>query len=621
MKVSLPKSWLVNMKLQLFFIFLIVNFHSITRAQDNLLINIYNRESVNLSGSWRYIVDPYENGFYNYRYEPFENQESPPRSAFFTNSKPANKQELIEYDFDLSDSIDVPGDWNTQKEKLYYYEGTVWYKKSFDFKLSQNNRLFIYFEGANYQTDVYLNGKKLGRHTGGFTPFNFEITDLIHEKDNFIVVKVDNKRVKEGVPTLNTDWWNYGGITREVRLIETGKNIVEDYFIQLSKADNTKIFGHIKLNGEDISGKNVQVLIPELHVDEMFVSNTEGYVSFELTPENIQYWSVENPHLYELKIITDDDYITDQIGFRTIETKGPNIFLNGERIFLKGISIHEESLIHDGRAYSEDDARELLSRAKELGCNYVRLAHYPHNENMVRLADQMGMLVWEETPVYWSIDWGNEETYHNAKNQLTEVINRDKNRASVIIWSMANETPNSEARNLFLTNLRNHTRKLDPTRLISAALEQKNYQGDPYVKIIDDPIADLMDVLSFNQYIGWYDGLPEKCAKITWKIDQEKPVIISEFGAGAKQGFHGTETERWTEEYQEHLYVETLKMIEKIEQLRGISPWIMVDFRSPRRVLPGIQDDWNRKGLISEDGKKKKAFFVLQDYYKNKEFP
>jgi len=614
-EVPLLKSWVVNMKLQLFLILLVFNFQGIVQAQDKLLINVYNRESINLDGSWRYIVDPYENGFYNYRYEPFENQASPPKSAFFTNSKPVNKQELIEYDFDNSDSINVPGDWNTQKGNLYYYEGTVWYKKSFDHKLTHNHRLFVYFEGANYQTDVYLNGKKLGQHIGGFTPFNFEITDFLNEKDNFLIVKVDNKRVREGVPTLNTDWWNYGGITREVRLIETGKNFVEDYFIQLSKEDNEKIIGSVTLNGAEIAGKNVQVLIPELQVDEKFVTNPEGRVSFEIKSENIQYWSVENPYLYQIKIITDEDQITDQIGFRTIHTKGSNILLNGESIFLKGISIHEESPIHDGRAYSEDDARVLLSRAKELGCNYVRLAHYPHNENMVRLADKIGMLVWEEIPVYWTIDWENKETYLNAKNQLTEVISRDKNRASVIIWSMANETPAGKARNLFLTNLRDHTRKLDPTRLISAALEQKNYQGDPNVKIIDDPIADIMDVLSFNQYIGWYDGLPGKCENISWKIDQEKPVIISEFGAGAKQGFHGAENERWTEEYQEYLYVETLKMIKKIDQLRGISPWILVDFRSPRRVLPGIQDDWNRKGLISEDGKKKKAFFVLQEAY------
>ena len=248
----------------------------------------------------------------------------------------------------------------------------------------------------------------------------------------------------------------------------------------------------------------------------------------------------------------------------------------------------------------------------------MRLAHYPHNEHMVRLADKMGILVWEENPVYWTIDWTNPETLKNAKNQLTEVINRDKNRASVIIWSMANETPQSTERLSFLTQLANQARKLDPTRMISAALEQSAYQGDQHIRTIDDPFAEVVDILSFNQYVGWYDGLPEKCKTITWKIEQNKPVLISEFGAGAKFGLHGDKNERWTEEYQAYLYEETLKMLDKVDQFRGTSPWILVDFRSPRRPLPKIQDGYNRKGLISENGEKKKAFYILQNYYTNK---
>lgn len=237
---------------------------------------------------------------------------------------------------------------------------------------------------------------------------------------------------------------------------------------------------------------------------------------------------------------------------------------------------------------------------------------------MVRLADQMGILVWEENPVYWTISWDNDATYQNAENQLAELIRRDKNRASVIIWSMANETPTSDSRNSFLGRLASYARGADGTRLISAALEQRNLNGEHFIRTIDDPFADVVDILSFNQYIGWYDGLPDKCDKISWVIEQDKPIIISEFGAGAKYGVHGDHYERWTEEYQEHLYIQTLSMLDKIDALQGISPWILIDFRSPRRVLPGIQDGWNRKGLMSEKGEKKKAFFVLQDYYRSR---
>jgi len=591
-------------------------------AQENLLINVYNRHSQSLNGKWNYIVDPYENGYYNYRYEPYENLAEPDKGAYFTNSKPIDKSDLVEYDFDKSDTISVPGDWNTQKENLFYYEGTIWYKKSFDYKKTKNsNRVFIYFEAANYQADVYLNGKKLGRHIGGFTPFHFEVTHLLKDKDNFLIVKVDNKRKKEGVPTLNTDWWNYGGITREVKLVETATNFIQDYFIQLYPDDKKRIIGYVKLNGTDVSQKKVHVIIPDIGLDKEIITNNNGTASLEINLKKITYWTTENPYLYKVIVKTQEDEIIDQIGFRTIKTKGQYILLNDKAIFLKGICIHEESPIHKGRAHSLEDAKQLLTWAKELGCNYVRLAHYPHNEYMVRLADQMGILVWEEIPVYWTISWGNEETYNNAENQLTEVINRDKNRASVIIWSMANETPASDSRNIFLTKLATQTRKLDPTRIISAALEQSNYNGNPKIRTINDSFADVVDILSFNQYIGWYDGLPEKCREISWKITQNKPVLISEFGADAKYGFHGDKEMRWTEEYQEYLYEETLEMIKNISQLQGFSPWILVDFRSPRRMLPNIQDGYNRKGLISSDGNKKKAFFVLKKFYDNKNSP
>ena len=588
-------------------------------GQENLLVNVYNRDQVSLNGAWNYIVDPYENGFYDYRYRPFENSKHPAKGAFFLNSKPDSKTDLVEYDFEKSDTIRVPGDWNTQKEKLYYYEGTVWYKKSFDYqKKSKTNKVFVYFDASNYQTDVYLNGKKLGKHIGGFTPFNFEITELLKEKDNFLIVKVDNKRKKEAVPTLNTDWWNYGGITRDVRLVEVPENFIQDYFIQLAPNNSKKIEGYIKLSGKNSAKKKINISIPELKIKKEVIANADGKAEFTIENNQIKLWDINDSYLYDVIIQTKDEKIKDQIGFRTIQTKGQDVLLNNKKVFLKGISIHEESPINGGRGSTQQDAQQLLDWAKELGCNYVRLAHYPHNEHMVRLADQMGIMVWEENPVYWTIDWDNKETYKNAENQLSEVIHRDKNRASVIIWSMANETPTSDSRNLFLTNLANKTRTLDPTRLISAALEQSDYKGDTTIRTIDDPFAEIVDILSFNQYIGWYDGLPEKCKKINWKITQNKPVLISEFGAGAKYGFRGDNLTRWTEDYQAYLYEETLAMIDRVEQLRGFSPWVLVDFRSPRRVLPEIQDEYNRKGLISEKGEKKKAFGVLKNYYDKK---
>jgi beta-glucuronidase len=601
-----------------FFLFFLLFLTSLPVVAQTLITNAYNRTSISLNGQWKYIVDPYENGFYNYRYEAFDRMDNSPKSAYFMDAVVSNRSELLEYNFDEADSIRVPGDWNSQKEKLFYYEGTVWYRKEFALTPEEERRYFMYFGAVNYESQVYLNGEKLGKHVGGFTPFSFEVTDILKEGRNSLVVKVDNKRRKDGVPTLNTDWWNYGGITRDVKLISTPPDYIDDYMIQVDPVDPERIRGFVQLRGRDVGDKVTTLSLPEFGINTQLRSDKNGRADIELRSKDIEYWSPDNPKLYSLSLKFESDQIQDNIGLRSITTKDKEILLNGNSIFLKGISIHEENPLRGGRAYSEDDARLLLGWARELGCNYVRLAHYPHNEHMLRVADELGLMVWSEIPVYWTIDWENPETYSNAENQLSAMINRDKNRASVIIWSMANETPVSPQRNAFMEKLADKARSLDSSRLISAALEQSGYDGLDNTRTISDPYADVVDVLSFNQYIGWYDGLPDKAARINWKIDINKPVLISEFGAGAKFGFHADSLTRWSEEYQAWLYEETLDLVERIPQLSGFSPWILADFRSPRRPLPGIQDGWNRKGLISDRGDKKKAFYVLQQYYLNK---
>ena len=585
---------------------------------NDLITNIPNRKTTTLNGKWHYIVDPYENGYYNYRQEAFDAslELSSNTAAYYNNAKPRSVSERIEYDFDRSETMMVPGDWNSQKEKLFYYEGTVWYKKSFDYKKTSDGRVFVYFGGANYRADVYLNGKKLGVHIGGFTPFNFEVTDILKEKDNFIIVKVDNKRYRDAVPTINTDWWNYGGLTRDVKLVEVPQTFIKDYALRLKKGTNNQLIGFIKLDGSK-AGQKVTIEIPEVNCKHTIKTDANGYAELNFKADKLQLWSPENPKLYKVVLTTDNDALEDKVGFRTIETKGMDIMLNGKSIFLRGICSHEENGMRGGRAFSKEDAYMLLNRVKELGANFIRLAHYPHNEYVARMADKMGILLWEEVPVYWTISWENPGTYKNAENQLTELITRDKNRASVIIWSMANETPISEPRNKFLRSMITHARNMDPSRLVSAALEKHAKKGEPNTMVIEDPMVEDVDILGFNQYIGWYGGTPESCDNVKWELNYTKPAIITEFGGGALQGLHGASNEVWTEEYQENLYKHTLDMLKRIPQFRGVTPWILTDFRSPRRHLPVIQEGWNRKGLMSERGEKKKAYYVLQGFYKN----
>ena len=234
---------------------------------------------------------------------------------------------------------------------------------------------------------------------------------------------------------------------------------------------------------------------------------------------------------------------------------------------------------------------------------------------MVREAERRGILVWSEIPVYWTISWKNEGTFNNAKRQLTDMIRRDQNRANVIIWSIANETPHSAERDSFLSRLSQYARTMDDTRLISMAMEVTGASN--YVNRLQDNMNKYVDVVSFNQYIGWYRDVND-APKMKWEIPYDKPVIISEFGGGAKAGYHGAKNQRWTEEFQENLYIENIAMLDKIEGLAGTTPWILKDFRSPRRVLDGIQDYYNRKGLYSDKGEKKKAFFIVKDWYAKK---
>lgn len=577
-------------------------------AQTPAVFNVEGRHTISLNGKWRTIVDPYEFGYYDFRLQPS-------KDGYFRDAKPKDKTVLQEYDFDTSPQLDVPGDWNSQRESLLFYEGTAWYRRKFDYAGRPGTRVHLYFGAANYEAIVYLNGVKLGTHTGGFTPFSFEVTGKLKATDNSVVVKVDNKRHREAVPTVNTDWWNYGGLTRDVMLVETPDTYVSDYLVQLKKGSSDTIAGWVQLNGARLS-QRVAIRIPEAGVNTSVTTGASGRAEFSIAARPA-LWSPENPKLYEVAVAAETDTVSDRIGFRTIEVKGSDILLNGKSLFLRGVSIHEEAPFRGGRAFSQADAHTLLQWAKEMGCNFVRLAHYPHNEHMIREAERMGLLVWSETPVYWTIEWENAATFANASAQIAESIARDKNRAAIILWSVANETPVGPARNEFLGKLARQVRSLDPTRLVTAAMMHHEVAGAGQNKIdvIDDPLGAELDVLGCNEYIGWYDGPAEKADRSEWKSIYDKPLIMSEFGAGALFGLHGDSLTRWTEEYQVDVFQHQLAMLGKVPSLRGMTPWVLMDFRSPRRALANIQDYFNRKGLVSLRGDKKKAFYVMQEFY------
>jgi beta-glucuronidase len=537
--------------------------------------------------------------------------------GFFLDIDPAaDRNKLVEYGFATSPTLHVPGDWNTQRDRLYYYEGSLWYERKFDFAPRPDTRVFFHIGAANYRSKVWVNGKHICDHEGGFTPFDCEITDVVKAGSNSAVIEVDNTRIEDGVPTLNTDWWNYGGLTRDVSVVTVPAAFIDDYELHLDRTDRKTVRGYVHVE-HAATGATVHLTIPELNASVDARTDGSGRAEFTLVPHNLQLWSPQTPKLYAIHLRTAADTLDDDIGFRTVETKGTSILLNGKPIFLRGISIHAEAPYRTGRAYSEKDVTTLLGWAQEMGCNFVRLAHYPHDERMTRAADRMGLLVWSEIPDYWLIQFDNPAVLAKAEQQLGEEIRRDRNKASIILWSVANETPNNPVRTKFLATMAARTRELDPTRLVTAALLVR---GEGNTKIVDDPLGASLDVLGANEYIGWYEKTPEDAPKTAWKIGFDKPLIMSEFGGGARAGLHGGDGDRWTEEYQADIYRNQIAMLKNMHQLAGMSPWVLMDFRSPVRLLPGIQDDFNRKGLVAPDGTKKKAFFVLQDAYRNGTF-
>ena len=350
------------------------------------------------------------------------------------------------------------------------------------------------------------------------------------------------------------------------------------------------------------------VRIPALGVEKAFTfENGQASVDIEASPE---LWSPDSPVLYDVSVEAGNDRVSDRVGFREIKADGREIMLNGKEIFLKGICCHEESY-DGGRTLSDDECRQILATAKELGCNALRLTHYPHSERMSQLADEIGVMLWEEIPVYWLIDFDNPETLANARNQLKELMTRDYNRASVIIWSVGNENPDTDSRLKFMSQLADDCHAFDKTRLVSAAC---------LVNIdkmaICDRLTGVVDIISFNQYYGWYFRNYEGLKEILDNSVVDKPLMISETGAGCDYGHHGNSEEIFSEEHQAKVYEHQIKYSDG--RIQGLFPWILYDFRSPVRMNP-YQQGYNRKGVIADDKiSKKMAFYVLQDYYRNK---
>jgi beta-glucuronidase len=585
-----------------------------------LLTGSLYRDGQDLSGAWTYSRDLYRTGLSDINGWVAKSRMQRYRDIDVAAEEARGGSAFYEFDMDRAPTMPVPGAWNAAQPELRYYDGLIWLQRRFSARALHGERAFLRFEAVNYRAHVYLNGTEIGRHEGGFTPFVLEVTATLRAGDNRLVVGVDSTHDAQSIPTPITDWDLYGGITRPVRLIYTPATYIDDGYLQLNP--DGSLSGSVQLHGLHAAGEAVTVRVGEL-ARVTVTTDAQGRASIALPPpQGLQRWSPERPVLYDVSFRTAGDTLRERIGFRTVAVQGSRILLNGEPIFLRGVSMHEEEFgPNPSRNMTEAAARALLAEIKhDLHGNYVRLSHYPHAETTLRLADEMGLLVWSEIPVYWTADWDNPAVLHKALSMQAETIYRDRNRAAVILWSVGNETPVSPARTRFHAAMAANVRALDPTRLISAALlvERQQASGED-VTVIRDPLLEHLDVLAVNTYAGWYgDDRLADLPRMQWRLPADRPLILSEFGADALAGYHDAGMRKFSEEYQAGYYRATLAMASRIPTLSGMSPWVLKDFRSPRREHPVFQNGWNRKGLLSETGARKQAFDVLAEFYRRR---
>lgn len=566
-------------------------FEKLTTAESMIFDRSRKKESLN--GHWHYAVDQHDTFLKQKWFEEKYYDDG-------GNTLP------VDYSFDEWELMDLPCCWNTVDRMYRLYEGSMVYTRKFIYaKQSDDERMILKIGAANYLCRVFINKKCIGMHRGGSTPCYFDISDFL-EHDNRIILQVDNTRRGNQVPTLDTDWFNYGGIYRDIDLIRVPKVHIKDFKIALAPNSSfAKINASIKMSGNYCGTAKLE--INELGISQnIVVNNGVGEIVIEAKPE---LWTPDKPKIYDVTLECAGDKVNDRVGFREIKVNGMDILLNGKPLFLRGISCHEDS-IENGKALTDDERLENIRLAKELGCNFMRVAHYPYSERMAQIADEMGLLLWEEVPVYWGIQFGNEDTYSDAENQLCELITRDYNRASVIIWSVGNENDDTDDRLSFMSRLAKFAKTLDDTRLVSAAC-LVNYKKNA----IEDRLEQYLDMIGLNEYCGWYTAEWRMLPELFENSDPKKPVIITEFGADAYPKLRGTITDKGTEDCQAYVYERQIENIRKIPYIKGMTPWIMFDFRCPRRTSVN-QRYYNTKGLISADKKHKKlAFYVLREFY------
>jgi len=547
-----------------------------------------NRRKTSLLGEWRFLPDP----------------ESVGAKAGYRNGLP-----------DKAEVSWVPSCWNT-RAGLRDYRGTAWYEKRFPG--TAGKVVLLRFEAVCYYAQVWLNGVEVGSHAGGFSPFSF----LVELRDeNRLVVKVDNRWgewIRPGMHEFSIDWQMYGGITRDVRVEQIPPVFIENVGVDASSEGELKASVLLHNRSEEPAEVPIELSLcgePLARTEIELDGDTRESYDLVAKIDNPTLWNIGAPHLYEMALSAGSDEWRMRIGFREVSVEGTSLKINGRKVFLRGINRHDD---HPDWGHSIPPGLLLkdIELIQELGCNAVRGAHYPPDEFILDLCDARGIAFIEEVPAYQlSIEQlENDQTKLAMKQMLHEMISRDYSHPSVVAWGILNEAETrkkSVRARRTLKELADHVRHMDSTRPVtyfSAAGADEKY-------------FDLVDLVSINEYLGWYRGSPgdvPSLLKECRKLHPNKPILVTEFGAGAIDGFHSADAVKWSEEGQEKFLRDTLGILLTSEEISGCFIWQMADIDVvPERAIQRPRTR-NNKGILTGDRRPKLSFQTVKRLYEEK---
>ncbi len=560
------------------------------------------KNELSLDGSWKMLLDP---AGFGESWGAYQMAELP--HAHFTGARKA-----LNYR-----PVTVPGTYTGLPEMKWYRE-KVWYFKRFAWRPAASERVFLRFEAVNYHARVWLNGRLLGEHEGGYTPFEFEIDRSALARQNYLAVRVDPVPGPDSTVPV-PGWMCHPGIIRSVTLYTTPLVRLTETRITAVLNDDFEC-GRVNLESK-LDGKLSLKATAKLTIRDTDgsplaacrVPVKDGKLQVSLDLKNIRVWSPESPCLYaaelELACAGRKQLYTSRLGFRRFEIRREGFYLNGHKYFIHGVGLHA---MHPGLGHTipaEIYARDY-AMMKRAGLNAVRLVHYPHDVRALDLADEMGLLVWEEIPLYWKANKSQACTRQSALSQLRDLILRDRNHPCIFVWGLGNEIPTSDPDSVsFFRQARKLAAKLDPVRPCS-------FINNRVLPEAVNAAMQYADFIACNVYKGWYDlklnSMPETLDIIAKKFP-DRPILITEFGAGAVYGRHGSAKVPWTEEYQARVIKANIEYFRKHPRVGGYFIWCWADFDDPTRLDNIYERGVNNKGILDASRHPKAAYKMLED--------